>query len=108
MLDYLVVDHKPLSKEIIHPNYENPYRDLIILLILSNSYTIPNIFYYKIPVIVGFVWNFSHKLTIIIQVATAPTDVKQNHINLKKIIISLLNNVTSDSLSINIVCQFKY
>jgi hypothetical protein len=35
------------------------------------------------PVIVGFVWNFSHNETMMIIATTPPTDVKQNHMNLK-------------------------
>jgi hypothetical protein len=32
---------------------------------------------------VGLVWNFSHKLTMMMKAATAPMATKQNHINLK-------------------------
>lgn len=34
------------------------------------------------PVMVGFVWNFSHKLTMITKAAMKPMTVKQNHMNL--------------------------
>uniref|UniRef100_A0A8D8AV54 (northern house mosquito) hypothetical protein n=1 Tax=Culex pipiens TaxID=7175 RepID=A0A8D8AV54_CULPI len=33
---------------------------------------------------VGFVWNFSHRLKIITMAATAPVATKQNHINFSK------------------------
>lgn len=36
------------------------------------------------PVMVGLVWNFSHRLMIMTTVATAPTVTQANHINLKQ------------------------
>lgn len=36
------------------------------------------------PVMVGFVWNFSQRLTIITIVVTAPTTTQTNHMNLKQ------------------------
>lgn len=40
---------------------------------------------------VGFVWNFSHKLTMMINADTPPVTVKQNHINLERKYIKKLS-----------------
>lgn len=41
------------------------------------------------PVMVGLVWNLSHKLSITTQVATVPIVTHVNHINLK--LVKLVN-----------------
>lgn len=60
-----------------------------------------------LPVIVGFVWNFSHRLTIMTNAATNPMATKQNHMNLKNIgfILKITSNLTITSLQMVFLSQ---